>query len=217
MPQAEWPAADSASPPAGALAGGARAELADSLRRLIAATTTASADADFRAARDHVDAALAALGAVPSADDHRLETERGRRHTLNPFDSAENPLAPPLRVVRSAGGEYTAEFTLSPAYEGPPGRAHGGVVAGVLDHACGFALRSQGIIALSVSLQITLHEATPYGEALTVTARVGEREGRKIWVNASLAAADGRAIASCRTLMIELATPPEWAALAIGA
>jgi acyl-coenzyme A thioesterase PaaI-like protein len=218
--QAEWSAADSASPPAsppvGAADDEARTVLADSLRHLIAATTTAGADADFRAARDHVDAALAALGAVPSVDDHRLETQGGRRPTLNPFDSAGNPLAPPLRVTRSAGGEYTAEFTLSPAYEGPPGRAHGGVVAGILDHASGFALRSEGIIALSVSLEISLRDATPYGEVLTVTARAGEREGRKIWVNASLAAADGREIASCRTLMIELAAPPEWAALATG-
>lgn len=217
MPQAEWPAADSASPPGGESASGARAALADSLRRLIAATATAGADADFRAARDHVDAALAALGVVPSAGDHRLETEGGRRPTLNPFDSAGNPLAPPLRVIREAGGEYVAEFTLSPAYEGPPGRVHGGVVAGVLDHASGFALRSEGIIALSVSLEISLDDATPYGEALTVTARAGEREGRKIWVNASLAAAGGRVIASCRALMIELADPPAWAALATGA
>jgi hypothetical protein len=45
-----------------------------------------------------------------------------------------------------------------------------------------------------------------------VPARIDQREGRKIWVNATLATAYGHVTASCRTLVIELAAPPEWAA-----
>ena len=43
-------------------------------------------------------------------------------------------------------------------------------------------------------------------------ARIDQREGRRIWVNASLATAYGHVTASYRTLVIELAAPPEWAA-----
>jgi len=45
-----------------------------------------------------------------------------------------------------------------------------------------------------------------------VPARIAQREGREIWVNATLATAYGHVTVSCRTLVIELAAPPEWAA-----
>jgi len=41
---------------------------------------------------------------------------------------------------------------------------------------------------------------------------IDQRDGRKIWVNATLATAYGHVTAFCRTLVIELAAPPEWAA-----
>jgi len=193
-------------------------ELADSVRRLIDATnTSAPSSRDLAAAKELVDAALAVLGPLPSVAAHRSETEAGRRRTLNPFGSPENPLAPPLLELPSAPGEYVAEFVLSPAYEGPPGRVHGGVVTGILDHASGFALRSLDVLAVSVSLTINLHHATPYGEPLAVTARVKERDGSKIWVNAAISTADGRVTASCRTLMIRLREAPTWAATVLRA
>ena len=201
------------SHPAEPVAAG-RLDLAESIRRLIVAATTGSASAhELAAARDLVVAATSALGWVPTVDGHRAETESGRRPSVNPFGSAENPLAPPLREVRSEDGEYVAELALSPAYEGPPGRVHGGVVTGILDHASGFALRSLGVLAVSVSLTISLHEPTPYGVPLVVNARVSEREGRKIWVDASLSTAAGHRTASCRTLMIELLEAPAWGSL----
>ncbi|MFV2179672.1 PaaI family thioesterase [Actinomadura sp. LOL_016] len=191
---------------------GERYELAESIRRLIVATTTGGASGDdLAAAYDLVEAAAAMLGPLPSAMAHRSTTEQGHRPTLDPFGSADNPLAPPLWERPSAAGEYIAEFVLSPAYEGPPGRVHGGVVTGILDHACGFAPRSLGIVAVSVSLAIDLHRATPYAEPLTVAARVDERDGRKIWVDAQISTAAGEVTASCRTLMLELRETPAWA------
>lgn len=194
-----------------------RAELAESVRRLIAATTISTApDRDLAAAKDLVEAATAALGPLPSVAAHRAETEAGVRPTLNPFGSVENPLAPPLVELPAAPGEYLAELVLSPAYEGPPGRVHGGVVTGILDHASGFSLRSLEILAVSVSLTVDLHHATPYDEPLTVTARVDGRDGRKIWVDAQVVAADGRVTASSRTLMVQLPEAPGWAQTALG-
>jgi acyl-coenzyme A thioesterase PaaI-like protein len=190
---------------------GSRVALAESLRRLISATATCTASpADLATARDLVDAATAALGPSPTAEEHSTTTTAGDRRTVNPYDSPENPLAPPLRVIPSAEDEYAAELTLSPAYEGPPGRVHGGVVAGILDHASGFALKDLGIVAMSVSLTIDLHDATPYAQPLVVRARLAERDGRKIWVETTLATSDGHTTATCRTLMIELADPPAW-------
>jgi len=47
-----------------------------------------------------------------------------------------------------------------------------------------------------------------------VPAGIDQREARQIWVNATLATAYGHVTVSCRTLVIELAAPPEWAAAA---
>jgi acyl-coenzyme A thioesterase PaaI-like protein len=195
----------------------ARVSLADAARQLIVAVTTAGTSVpELVVAREFVEAAVAALGPIPTVAAHRAATEAGHRRTANPFDSPLNPLAPPLRPLPSAPGEYLAEVILSPAYEGPPGRVHGGVVTGILDHVCGFALRALGIVAMSVSLQLDLLGPTPYGEPLRVTARVDHREGRKIWVEAALFRAGGDVLATCRTLMIELREPPAWASTALG-
>jgi acyl-coenzyme A thioesterase PaaI-like protein len=194
----------------------ARSSLAQAIRRLVAdTTTTAASDDQFAVARELVESASAALRPVPGVAGHRARTEAGVQPTLNPFDSAGNPLAPPLVPRVAAPGEYIAEFTLSPAYEGPPGRAHGGVVTGILDHACGYALRSMDTLAVSVSLTIDLHHPTPYGEPLIVAARVDERDGRKIWVDADITTAGGTVTASCRTLMLQLREKPAWAETAM--
>lgn len=185
--------------------------LADSVRRLITAVclTDGSPDLTARAAR-LVDEATAALGPVPDVDSHRTRTESGGRVMANPFDSPVNPIAPPLRPIPCGAGEYVAEMTLSPAYEGPAGRVHGGVVTGILDHCSGLAGASLGVIAMSVSITVDLRRATPYGQPLTVTARVSERAGRKIWVDAAISTESGEITASSRTLLIELADTPAW-------
>lgn len=185
--------------------------LADSVRRLITAAclTDGSPELMARAVR-LVDEATAALGPIPDVASHRTRTETGRRVMANPFDSPVNPIAPPLRPILSGAGEYVAEMTLSPAYEGPAGRVHGGVVTGILDHCSGLAGASLGVVAMSVSITIDLHRATPYGQPLTATARVSERTGRKIWVDAAIATETGEATASSRALLIELADAPAW-------
>lgn len=194
----------------------ARAELAASVRRLIEATATRStSESGLTEAKDLVEAAIAALGPAPDLAAHRAEVEAGLRPTLNPFGSSENPLAPPLVELASDPGTYVAQCVLSSAYEGPAGRVHGGVVAGILDHASGFALRALQILAVSVSLTIDLHHPTPYGEPLAVSARVGEREGRKIWVDATITTSEGLVTASSRTLMVELRDVPAWAQAAL--
>ncbi|WP_206490176.1 PaaI family thioesterase [Rhodococcus sp. KRD162] len=182
-----------------------RAELAARIRTLLDAVVCVEMDREaFVEAGALVEKACAALGPPPSVTDHRREMERGMRMSINPYDSSGNPIAPPLHVTSNVGGSYEADFSLSVAYEGPPGRVHGGVVAGILDHACGFAVRSLGIAALSVSLQVDLEDATPYGEPLTVRTRVAERDGRKLWVTGEVATAADHVTARCRTLMLAL-------------
>jgi acyl-coenzyme A thioesterase PaaI-like protein len=194
--------------------GPAHHQLAENVRQLITAVaTTEETDQALARAARLVREATSIIDTLSSVEDHRLATESGLRPIVNPFDSPTNPLAPPLQTSsRQEPGEYSAEVTLSPAYAGPPGRVHGGVVTGILDHASGFAVATLGVVAMSVSLEINLHDATPYGEPLVVSARVADHDGRKIWVEATLATAGGHITASAKTLLITPLAVPSWAA-----
>lgn len=194
---------------------GWRVALADQLRELIEATVITSAVASpeqLESATRMVAAAIAELPRPSSVRQYRAASTAGRLDRVNLFDSPEHPLAPPWRVVRCLDGEIEAEATLTVAHEGPPGRVHGGVVAGILDHAAGLVVRSLDIVAMTVSLDIELHHATPYGESLAIKARIVERDGRRLRVESALVAEDTKVVASCRALMIELADRPAWAA-----
>jgi acyl-coenzyme A thioesterase PaaI-like protein len=76
--------------------------------------------------------------------------------------------------------------TLGSAFEGAPGRAHGGIVAALIDEAMGFALSSSGITAFTGRLTLTYRAPTPVGEPLQGHARVAHRQGRKLTITAEL-------------------------------
>ena len=76
--------------------------------------------------------------------------------------------------------------TLGSAFEGAPGRAHGGIVAALIDEAMGFALSSSGITAFTGRLTLTYRAPTPVGLPLEGHARVAHRQGRKLTITAEL-------------------------------
>src|SRR6478752_6929708 len=55
----------------------------------------------------------------------------------NPAVGLRNAIAPPMIIHHEADGRAWSDFTLSGAYEGPPGWVHGGICALVLDHILG--------------------------------------------------------------------------------
>jgi acyl-coenzyme A thioesterase PaaI-like protein len=88
-----------------------------------------------------------------------------------------NPQAP--RVEFEYGSEIVARCTLTAVHGGSPGRAHGGVVASLLDEALGRAVTEAGASGLTVSLRVSYRAGTPVGVPLEVRGRVAERNGRK--------------------------------------
>jgi acyl-coenzyme A thioesterase PaaI-like protein len=80
--------------------------------------------------------------------------------------------------------------TLGSAFEGAPGRAHGGIVAALIDEAMGFALSASGITAFTGRLTLTYRAPTPVGELLEGQARVAHRQGRKLTITAELRCGD---------------------------
>lgn len=92
---------------------------------------------------------------------------------------AENPLGVAIRVRRE-GDEAVAHVEFGPAFEGPPQRAHGGIVAAVFDDVLGYLLVFLHEPAFTGELTVRYLAATPLGVLLEFRARVVGRHDRRI-------------------------------------
>jgi acyl-coenzyme A thioesterase PaaI-like protein len=94
-----------------------------------------------------------------------------------------NPMGIGVNVVRR-GDAAVASTILGAAFEGAPGRAHGGVVGAILDEAMGYVLPIIGEMAYTANLTIDYIAPAPLGAEIVVTARLRDRAGRKLWIEA---------------------------------
>lgn len=100
-----------------------------------------------------------------------------------------NPMGIDARLWRE-GDEAVCRVTLGAAFEGAPGRAHGGVVAALMDETMGLVMSISATPAFTGRLTVTYRAPTPLGEPLEVRARLAGQEGRKITVRAELRSGD---------------------------
>ena len=116
-----------------------------------------------------------------------------------------NPMGVAMDVHRE-GEDAVARVTLGAAFEGAPGRAHGGVVAAIFDDTMGFVLSMQSTPAFTGQLTVSYRRPTPVGVELQFRARLARREGRKLWIEGE-ASHEGGVVAEAEGLFI--AIPPE--------
>ncbi|KUI37751.1 thioesterase [Mycobacterium sp. IS-1590] len=109
----------------------------------------------------------------------------------NPAVGLRNAIAPPMVIHHEDDGRCWSEFTLSGAYEGPPGWVHGGICALVLDHLLGEAA-SDGLTRPKFTGTISLRylRGTPLGP-LRAEAFVERSEGVKTFARGYLLDAQG--------------------------
>jgi acyl-coenzyme A thioesterase PaaI-like protein len=93
--------------------------------------------------------------------------------------------------VRCEGDDAVAETVLGAAFEGAPGRAHGGVVAAIFDDVMGYVLSIHKVPAFTGRLAITYRAPTPIGAPLIFRARLDRREERKLHISATAHTLDG--------------------------
>lgn len=167
--------------------------LTEAVRRLIYASLHTEIDADT------VEEAQAKIGAVAEILESRqrssvqvVHEETGRPLAwANPAVGLRNAIAPPMVIHHEDDGRCWSEFTLSGAYEGPPGWVHGGICALVLDHLLGEAA-SEGLTKPKFTGTISLRylRGTPLGP-LRAEAYVERVEGVKTFARGYLLDADG--------------------------
>ncbi len=95
------------------------------------------------------------------------------------------------------------QVTLGKAFEGAPGRAHGGVVAALLDEVMGLMNVIHGAMAFTVQLDITYLAPTPVGEPIVARAWLSRQDNRKQFVEATLHAGE-LVVASAKALFISI-------------
>ncbi|MEL7209887.1 MAG: hotdog domain-containing protein, partial [Actinomycetota bacterium] len=86
--------------------------------------------------------------------------------------------------------EVTALATLGAAFEGPPGRAHGGVVSAVVDETMTALLTVLGTVAFASLLQVEYVGPTPLHVPLEFRARLTERTERNLTLTCTGQAGD---------------------------
>ncbi len=125
----------------------------------------------------------------------RLNPQAPRLHWLTPTGEMAYDASP------DETGEVLARCVLSRAHIGPPGRAHGGVVATILDQVVGFAAAAVGKAGMTAGLDIRYKGATPLQVPLMVHARYTHSEGRKHFATGEVRA-DGVITASALGVFI---------------
>ncbi|GAB2758911.1 PaaI family thioesterase [Salinifilum aidingensis] len=152
--------------------------LGEALRELnTAAVSTEVTEAELRAVAEDVREHTARLRARTRDPGQRGSAEDGERpRAFNPAVGPGNPFAPPLRV-EIVDGRAVGRCTLGPMHEGPPGYAHGGVSALLLDQVLGHAHAARGRPGMTVQLSLRYRRPVPLREPLVLTGEVEEDEG----------------------------------------
>ena len=88
--------------------------------------------------------------------------------------------------------------------EGPPGHAHGGSMASVLDEAMGFACWIHGHPVLAARIEVDFRAPLPIPQVVKATGIITSVDGRKISARGLLEGLDGTVYSESTGLFIEL-------------
>lgn len=102
-----------------------------------------------------------------------------------------------------------ARIWFGPETEGPPGHAHGGSAAAVLDEVLGLAAWAAGYPIFVGNLNVSFRNLLPLGRVVTVETEVISAEGRKVKVHGRICSgetlyAEGECL--CITIPASVAT-----------
>jgi uncharacterized protein (TIGR00369 family) len=81
-------------------------------------------------------------------------------------------------TLDETGKRFVCRFKLSRRYVGPPGHAHGGVIATILDEAMGKVNKLRHVIALTSEMTVNYLKPVPLGEPLIAIGRERYVRGR---------------------------------------
>jgi acyl-coenzyme A thioesterase PaaI-like protein len=99
--------------------------------------------------------------------------------------------------TEAVDGRVEGRFFVKQDHQGPPGFAHGGVIATALDEAMALLVHDEGVHAMTRRLEVDLLGPVPVGSFVSVTAWVETRSEKQLELRAELTGetGDGRPLA----------------------
>jgi uncharacterized protein (TIGR00369 family) len=118
---------------------------------------------------------------------------------------ADNPEGMQLKFsLGKDGRSFICRFRLSQRYLGPPGHAHGGIIATILDEAMGKVNKLRQVIALTREMKIDYLKPVPLEKLLVAEGRHRSRRGR-VHINvAEIRTREGKVLARSRGKFIAI-------------
>jgi len=99
---------------------------------------------------------------------------------------------------------FVCRFRLSKRYTGPPGHAHGGIIATILDEAMGKVNKLRHVIALTSQITVDYLRPVPLNKPLRVESREVRVRGRQHTNMAEILNPKGEVLARGRGLFIAI-------------
>ena len=112
-----------------------------------------------------------------------------------------------LEVERRSERGVAGRFFVKQDHQGPPGYAHGGLLATALDEAMALLLFANETFALTGRLEVDLRAPAPVGTFVRVEADLEESAERKLTLRATARGEDGQELAVGRGIFVR-ADPP---------
>ena len=113
-----------------------------------------------------------------------------------------------LQLELEPDGERAARgrFFVKQDHQGPPGYAHGGIMATALDEAMSLLAHRVGTYPLTATLSVELRAPAPVGTFVEVSAEVVSAEGRRLSLR-STASNEGVVVAEGTAVCVEVERP----------
>jgi uncharacterized protein (TIGR00369 family) len=116
----------------------------------------------------------------------------------------ENRTGLRLKFFVDGDKNVVSHLRLAPRFAGPPGHAHGGIIATLLDEAMSKVNRARGVLAMTRRLDVDYLRPVPLGKPLTLTARHTGTTGRRNHIEAQLANASGEILAAAKAIFVTI-------------
>ncbi|XP_054836746.1 acyl-coenzyme A thioesterase THEM4-like [Eublepharis macularius] len=99
-----------------------------------------------------------------------------------------------VMFVNSSEKRVVCVFQPGPYLEGPPGFAHGGCIATILDSTFGGCAVVFGGRVMTANLTINYKNPVPLGSVVLVDSKLDKTEGRKLFISGQVRSADGETL-----------------------
>jgi acyl-coenzyme A thioesterase PaaI-like protein len=109
-----------------------------------------------------------------------------------------------LELEPSPDGGVDGRFFVKQDHQGPPGYAHGGVIAAALDEAMALVLLAESTPALTARLEVDLLAPAPVGAFVRVEAGLEEADARTLRLRARARSEDGDELAVARGVFVRV-------------